>query len=75
MHAVDGAPCACDECLPDELRPADDEGHVRLERCNRRDRLGGVDVGRLDQLGAEPRGDLVERALAGAVRVDGARAA
>ena len=70
VHPVHGAARRRDERVANELRPADDEDHLRLERSDGRDDLGCVDVGCLDQLGTEPGCDVVERALARAIRVD-----
>ena len=66
MHAVDATRRERDEVAADELRPADHEDRVGAERVDGLDRLRRIDVGRLDKGSAH----VVERALAGAVRVD-----
>ena len=71
VHAEDALPRERDERVAHELRPADDEDQLRIEGSDGRQRLVGVDVRRLDDLRAEPGRNLVERALARAVRVDG----
>ena len=53
-----------------ELRPADDEHELRFELPDRGQRLVSVDVTCLVQHGAEASRDLVEGALARAIRVD-----
>ena len=61
-----------DEAVADELRPTDHEGQLRGGLTERGEGLRTVDVSRLDEAGAEPGGNVVERALPGALRVDGA---
>ena len=73
VHPVHGTARSRDERVADELRPADDEDHLGVEGANGRDHLGCVDVGFLDQICAKPGCDVVERALAGAIRVDRSR--
>ena len=70
VHAEDSLLRERDERLADELRPADDEDQLRQEFPDRVQRLQGIDVTCLDQRRVETRGELVERALARAVRVD-----
>jgi hypothetical protein len=49
VHAEDASGSEGDEAVPDELRPADDEDQRGVEPANGLDRLGRVDVRRLDQ--------------------------
>src|SRR5262249_61067155 len=56
-----------------ELRPADDEDAPRVELSDRIQRLGSVDVARLDERGIELGRDVVERALPRALGIDRAR--
>ena len=70
MHSEDAFARELDERIPHELRPADDEDELRLELPDGGKRLVRVDVARLVQHGAKASRDVVEGALAGAVRVD-----
>ena len=72
MHPEHASRRESDERVAHELRPADDEDQLGLEPANRLDRRPGVDVTRLDELRTELCRDLVERALTGTARVDGA---
>ena len=71
MHAEDALPGELDERPAHELRPADDEDQLWIEG-NERQRPSLPEFTSMvsTSLGTEPGGDLVERALAGAVRVD-----
>ena len=60
MHPEDAFPRELDEGLMHELVPADDEDELGLEPTQRVERLGRVDVARLDVGRAVRRCNVVE---------------
>ena len=70
MHSEHAFAREREERLADDLGPADDEDQLRIELVDHLERLDRIDVSRLDERRAEASGDLVERTLPRAVRVD-----